>query len=116
MVKSLDSVACINCGLCELVCPVDLFRTVDGTMTIVYQADCCDCMQCRSVCPVDALSFAPVEAKKYCMDNEWSTIKDLMGAVENPMAEETRKPAWMKKKAAGGWDGKKDGGWDGKRA
>lgn len=116
MIKSIDTVACTNCGLCEKVCPVDLFRSVGGTMTLAYQADCCNCMQCRAVCPVDAISFAPVEAKKYDMDSEWPTIKDLMGAVPHPMAAETAKPAWMKKKekAAGGWPQKEgqQGSWN----
>lgn len=79
MIKSIDKILCTNCGLCEKVCQMDVFRSKDGTMTMAYQQDCCNCLQCMLVCPVDALSFVIGEPKKYNMSNEWSSIKQMMG-------------------------------------
>lgn len=98
MIKAIDLIACTGCGLCEKVCPVDLFRRVDGTMTIPYQGDCCNCLQCKYVCPVDAISFTPAEAKKLDMNDEWKKIKEIMGAVDHPQAALTRLPPWERAK------------------
>lgn len=94
MIRSIHSISCIRCTLCEQVCPADLFRIVDGVMTIAYPADCCNCLQCKYVCPVDAITFTPAEPKKLNMNNEWSKIKALMGAVDHPQAAITRLPPW----------------------
>lgn len=98
MIKTIDLFRCTGCGLCEKICPADLFRIDEEAhkMTIAYQADCCNCLQCKYICPVDAISFTPAEPKKINMNNEWAEMKKLMGAVDNPMAEQTRKPAWQK--------------------
>lgn len=98
MIKAINPISCTVCGLCEKVCPVDLFRTANGAMTIAYPADCCNCLQCKYVCPVDAISFTPAEPKKLNMNGEWKKIKELMGAVDHPMAEQTRRPPWEQKK------------------
>ena len=39
----------------------------------------------------------------------------LMGAVDNPMAEETRKPMWQKMKEKAEKEGHKKGNWNGKQ-
>ena len=80
MIKSIDEITCINCGLCENICPVDVFRSDNGKVYIAYKEDCCNCLQCMYVCPVDAIAFAAGEPKKYNMDNEWHCIKEMMGA------------------------------------
>ncbi len=94
MIKAINPISCTRCGLCEKVCPADLFRMQDGDMTIAYPADCCNCLQCKYVCPVDAITFTPAEPKKLNMNDEWKQIKELMGAVDHPMAEITRLPPW----------------------
>lgn len=101
MIKSIDEIRCTGCGLCEMICPADLFRLDEEAhkMKIVYQADCCNCLQCKYICPVDALSFTPAEPKKINMNNEWAEIKKLMGVTDNPMAEETRKPFWQRNRS-----------------
>ncbi len=99
MIRKINEIACTGCGLCEKICPADLFRldTAKKKMTIAYHGDCCNCLQCKYICPVDAISFSPVEPVKIDMNGEWAKIKELMGAVDNPAAEETRKPKWAKK-------------------
>ena len=102
MIREVNTYLCTGCGLCEKICPADIFRMDEerGKMTIVYQADCCNCLQCKYICPVDALSFTPAEPVKIDMNNEWSEIKKIMGVVDNPMAAETRKPAWQRAREA----------------
>lgn len=94
MIRSINSIACTCCAMCEKVCPADLFRVVDGKMTIVYPADCCNCLQCKYVCPVDAITFTSAEPKKMNMNGEWAKIKELMGAEDHPQAAITRLPPW----------------------
>lgn len=79
MIKGIDSILCINCGLCEKVCQMDVFRAADNTMTLAYQQDCCNCLECKYVCPVDAISFVLGEPRKYNMTGEWLQMKTLMG-------------------------------------
>ncbi len=100
MIKEINTILCTGCGLCEKICPADLFRMDEATgkMTIVYQADCCNCLQCKYICPVDAVSFTPAEPVKINMNGEWEAMKKIMGAVDHPAAAETRKPAWQKAK------------------
>ena len=102
MIRKIDEIRCTGCGLCEKICPADIFRLDEERhkMTLAYQADCCNCLQCKYICPVDAVSFTTAEPKKINMNSEWAEIKKIMGAVDNPMAEETRKPAWQKAKEA----------------
>ncbi len=103
MIQSINPIACTCCTMCEKVCPADLFRVVDGKMTIVYPADCCNCLQCKYVCPVDAITFTSAEPKKMNMNGEWAKIKELMGAEDHPQAAITRLPPWelAKMKAQG---------------
>lgn len=94
MIQSINPIACTCCTMCEKVCPADLFRVVNGKMTIVYPADCCNCLQCKYVCPVDAITFTSAEPKKMNMNGEWAKIKELMGAEDHPQAAITRLPPW----------------------
>lgn len=80
MIKSIDEVLCINCGLCENICPEDIFRSKRGKVYIAYQKDCCNCKQCLYICPVDAITFAPGIPKKYDMSRRWVRIKEMLGA------------------------------------
>lgn len=101
MVTKINELACTNCGLCEKICPMDVFRMADRQMTIAYVGDCVSCLQCVSVCPVDAIGVVPGKPAKFNMDNEMDAIKKMMGFEDHPMAEQTRMPHWMKKKKGG---------------
>ena len=102
MITKINELACVDCGLCEKICPMDVFRMEDGRMKIAYIGDCVSCLQCVSVCPVDAIGAVPGKPAKFNMDNEMKAIKEMMGFEDHPMAEQTRMPPWMKEKRKGG--------------
>jgi len=80
MVKSINEQICTKCGLCEAICPVDLFRQGENAMRIVYPGDCCNCLQCLYICPTDAITVAPGTPKKLDMRREWETIKNMLSS------------------------------------
>jgi NAD-dependent dihydropyrimidine dehydrogenase PreA subunit len=96
MVTRIYELACVNCGLCEKICPMDVFRVIDGHMMVAYVGDCVSCLQCVSVCPVDAIGVVPGKPAKFNMDNEMAEIKKMMGFEDHPNAAQIRMPPWKK--------------------
>lgn len=49
----VDKNACIDCGLCSKVCPVnlDVLREIDS-------AECLKCLDCKNICPKSAISIS----------------------------------------------------------
>lgn len=47
--------ACIACGACKPVCPVDAIS--EGEIYIIDPEKCIDCTACVEQCPVDAISL-----------------------------------------------------------
>lgn len=79
MIKSINELVCINCGLCENICPTDVFRSERGKVYIAYQNDCCNCMQCLFICPVDAVILAMGVPKKFDASQRWKQVKKELG-------------------------------------
>lgn len=50
----VDKNKCIGCGLCDLLCPVHVFRVTDDFVSEV-QEGCTDCLLCLNCCPLDAI-------------------------------------------------------------
>ena len=75
MIKAIDELSCTNCGFCDDVCPMDVFRRRDGKVYIAYQDDCNHCQQCALVCPVDAIVMTPGMPKKFSRTHRWDLIK-----------------------------------------
>ncbi len=46
--------ACISCGACEGVCPVNAISQGE-TIFVIDGSKCTDCGDCASVCPVSAI-------------------------------------------------------------
>jgi len=74
-----DDDACLGCGNCVIVCPVNaasdpflaaghlnerkpLLEIVDGTVTVYDQDLCGGCGACAMICPVDAIWLERKEA------------------------------------------------------
>jgi len=61
MIEILDSEKCDQCGICLLVCPMDVFRRVpdSGAFRIAYRDDCMTCYDCELECPRGAIDVQP---------------------------------------------------------
>lgn len=46
---------CIECGICERVCPYDAIFMSDDMEYVVKGIDCPSCNRCLEPCPVDAI-------------------------------------------------------------
>ena len=53
----IDEGLCVGCGACEMECPVQALKVIDGKSKLVGK---CDALaKCIDVCPVGALSLQP---------------------------------------------------------
>ena len=50
----IDKEACIACGACESVCPVEAIAEDDGKYIIDGQV-CIECGACEGVCPMEII-------------------------------------------------------------
>jgi len=52
-VQRYDLNSCIGCGICNLICPMDVFRFDEAKMksVIAYPENCQSCGQCYVNCP-----------------------------------------------------------------
>ena len=56
---SLDTEACVGCGMCTMVCPHAVL-TLDGRKARIVDRDgCMECGACTGNCPTGALSVTP---------------------------------------------------------
>jgi NAD-dependent dihydropyrimidine dehydrogenase PreA subunit len=80
MIKSIDEAACVNCGICENICSMDVFRRDNKEKVyIAYPGDCSTCMFCSRFCPANAIIVTPGIAKKYDVSQKWERVKEMMG-------------------------------------
>jgi ferredoxin len=47
--------ACINCGMCTIVCPHGVFEDGENSAVLVRPADCMECGACMVNCPANAI-------------------------------------------------------------
>jgi len=56
---SLNTEACVGCGMCETVCPHGVLKIVQRKAAIVDSDGCMECGACAVNCPVHAVSVTP---------------------------------------------------------
>lgn len=54
-IERIDYEKCTNCGMCHLVCVMDVFGKFGGKIYIKYMFDCITCFQCHLVCKYNAI-------------------------------------------------------------
>ncbi|HPE88437.1 MAG TPA: 4Fe-4S binding protein [Spirochaetales bacterium] len=56
--EKIDEAACVSCGKCRTVCPVDCIDIVADTKKMrIRTPDCLTCHACEAVCPIGAISY-----------------------------------------------------------
>jgi ferredoxin len=50
-----DPDACINCGMCSMVCPHGVFVTGETCAQLAKPGDCMECGACMKNCPSNAI-------------------------------------------------------------
>ena len=59
----VDTDACVQCGLCERLCPVD---DIKGTPPVwIHNGRCTNCLACYHHCPAHAIHWAKMERGQY---------------------------------------------------
>ncbi|MBO5363442.1 MAG: 4Fe-4S binding protein [Clostridia bacterium] len=48
--------ACLACGACASICPVEAISLGDNGIYVIDPDTCVDCGACASECPVEAIS------------------------------------------------------------
>lgn len=72
--------ACVSCGLCERVCPVDNIVMKDGKPTFLHQ--CEHCMACIQFCPKEAINYKNATQKRQRYHNpnvSANEVAELLG-------------------------------------
>jgi NAD-dependent dihydropyrimidine dehydrogenase PreA subunit len=61
MIRAIDAAACISCGTCEEVCPMDVLRldAEAGHAVIRYLEHCQTCYRCEQECLGGAIHVDP---------------------------------------------------------
>ena len=52
---SLDTEACVGCGMCTMVCPRAVFELDHGRVSIRDRDLCMECGACAANCPAEAI-------------------------------------------------------------
>ena len=53
----VDSAACVACGCCVKVCPLQAVEIVRGVMAQVKPAKCVGCGKCAEECPASVITI-----------------------------------------------------------
>ena len=61
-VAAVDERACVACGCCVKVCPLQAIEIVRGVMAQVRQDKCVGCGKCARECPASVIKIREVEA------------------------------------------------------
>ena len=67
----LDREACVGCGMCEQVCPHQVFALRGDKAEIVDRDRCMECGACRANCPAEAIRVASGVGCAAGLISEW---------------------------------------------
>lgn len=58
---AVDSAACVACGCCVKVCPLQAIEVVRGVTARVREETCVGCGRCARECPASVIEIREVE-------------------------------------------------------
>ena len=58
----VDQSACVACGCCVKVCPLQAIEIVRGVMAQIKPEKCVGCGKCAKECPASVIEIREVEA------------------------------------------------------
>ena len=58
----VDQKACVACGCCVKVCPLQAIEIIRGVMAQVKAEKCVGCGKCAGECPASVIEIREVEA------------------------------------------------------
>ena len=61
-VEKIDYGKCTACGSCFSICPMDVFRKMDGFYYVAYREDCMTCHLCALYCKEKAITIGSERA------------------------------------------------------
>ena len=65
MIRMINQMVCVGCGICEMICPGDVIVMDDQKKAgIKYPGDCWTCFSCEMACPVKAIDVHPFRKAK----------------------------------------------------
>ena len=56
----IDEQKCTVCGECVTICPVEIYKLVDGRIVVGSSDECSNCQSCISVCEPHAIVISEV--------------------------------------------------------
>lgn len=56
---ALDKALCVDCGMCEIVCPHGVFAMKGPKARVIDRNGCMECGACAVNCPVEAIRVNP---------------------------------------------------------
>lgn len=78
----LNEDVCVGCGMCETVCPHNVFELVGHKARIFDYDGCMECGACANNCPVNAISVTPgVGCATYVIKKWWMDLRGKKGAI-----------------------------------
>jgi NAD-dependent dihydropyrimidine dehydrogenase PreA subunit len=65
-IQWIDREKCDGCGLCELICPMDVIRLEKeiNKALVQYLRDCQSCFLCELECPREAIRVTPFRERR----------------------------------------------------
>jgi len=79
----LDSEKCCGCGVCETVCPHNVFIVENNKAKMIDYNGCMECGACANNCPTGALSVNPgVGCAAYVIQKWLMEIKGGSGPIK----------------------------------
>ena len=56
----IDEQKCTVCGECVTICPVEIYKLVDGRIVVGNSDECSNCQSCISVCEPQAIMVSEI--------------------------------------------------------